>query len=99
VLVCLLNLHCVQLTGKGILVGCARMVCYFYAPTLAHGVVIEVDIGAFIEAMMRGILGRRGYVVMDIREACHTSVQLEATEALRRTASREIPRPAVGALC
>jgi hypothetical protein len=34
------------------------MVSYLYAPTLAHRVVIEVDIGAFVEAVMRGILGR-----------------------------------------
>jgi hypothetical protein len=45
-------------TGKGILVGCASMVCYLYTPTLAHGIVVKVDIGAFVEAVMRGIVGR-----------------------------------------
>lgn len=69
VLVCLLNLDGVQLTGKGILVGCARMVRYFYAPTLAHGIVVKVDIGAFVEAMMWGLLGRWGDVVMDVCKA------------------------------
>ena len=32
------------------------MVGYFYAPALAHGVVVEVDIGALVEAVMRGML-------------------------------------------
>ena len=58
-----------QLTGKGILVGCARMVRYFYAPALAHGIVVKVDIGAFVEAMMWGLLGRWGDVVMDVCKA------------------------------
>lgn len=30
------------------------------ATALAHGIVVEVDIGAFVEAVMRGSLGRRG---------------------------------------
>jgi hypothetical protein len=53
------------------------MVRYFYAPALAHRVVVEVDIGAFVEAMMRGVLRRRGDVVVDICEAIYMSVQLE----------------------
>ena len=45
------------------------MVCDFYAPALAHRVVVEIDIGAFVEAVVWRVLGRRGYVVMHICEA------------------------------
>jgi hypothetical protein len=50
------------------------MVRYFYAPALAHRVVVEVDIGAFVEAMMRGVLRRRGDVVVNICEAIYMLV-------------------------
>jgi hypothetical protein len=61
--------------GEGILVGCASMVRYLYAPTLAHGIMVEVDIGAFVETVMRGLLGRWGDVVMDVCEAIHSVCQ------------------------
>lgn len=55
--------------GKGILVRCACIVRYLYTPTLAHGIVVKIDIGAFVEAVMRGRVSRRGQVVMHICEA------------------------------
>lgn len=45
------------------------MVCDFYAPALAHRVVVEIDIGAFVEAVVRGDLARWGDVVVYICEA------------------------------
>ena len=45
------------------------MVCYLYAPALAHRVVVEVDIGAFVEAVVWGCLAGRGDVVMYVCEA------------------------------
>lgn len=56
-------------TGKGILIRRACMVRNLYAPALAHRVVVEIDIGAFVEAVMRGSLARWGDVVMDVCEA------------------------------
>lgn len=45
------------------------MVRYLYAALLLHGVVVEVDIGAFIEAVVRGLVRRRREVVVGVREA------------------------------
>lgn len=45
------------------------MVCYLDAPTLAHGIVVEIDIGALVEAVVRGVLCRRRDVVVHICEA------------------------------
>jgi hypothetical protein len=73
------------------------VVRYFYAPALAHRVVVEIDIGAFVEAMMWGNLGRWGDVVMDICEAIHISVQLQTTGTSLLTASRGRLLPAVEA--
>lgn len=53
------------------------MIGYFYAAALAHGVVVEVDIGAFVESVMRGMLRRRGDVVMDICKPASGSVKEE----------------------
>jgi hypothetical protein len=39
--------------------------------------MVKVDIGAFVEAMMRGVLGWWGDVVMDICEAMQMSAQLQ----------------------
>jgi hypothetical protein len=44
------------------------MIRDLYAAALAHRIVVEVDIGAFIEAVMWGILAGWGDVVVDIRE-------------------------------
>ena len=52
------------------------MIGYFYAATLAHGVVVEVDIGAFVESVVRGMLRRRGDVVMDICKPVSGSVKV-----------------------
>jgi hypothetical protein len=77
------------------------MVRYFYAPTLAHRVVVEVDIGAFVEAMMRRVMGRRGDVVVDICEAMYIRVSIAwiRQKLLLLTASRGILRPALEASC
>lgn len=45
------------------------MVCYLYASALAHGVVVEIDIRALVEAVVRGDLGWWGDVVVHIGEA------------------------------
>jgi hypothetical protein len=45
------------------------MVGDFYAATLLHGVVVEIDIGAFVEAVVRGFVRGRGEVVVDVCEA------------------------------
>jgi hypothetical protein len=87
-------------TGEGVLVGCASMVRYFYASALAHGVMVEVDIGAFVEAVMRGLLGRWGDVVMNVCEAVQMSASLNPMAAtIVRTASKATLRPAVEAWC
>lgn len=64
-------------TGKGILGWSSWIVCNLYTSSLTHGVVIEVDIGALVEAVVRGLLGRRGEVVMDVCEAAALSVHDE----------------------
>jgi len=56
-------------TSKGILFWRASMVCYLYPTTLPYGIVVEVDIRALVEAMVRGFLSRWGDVVVDICEA------------------------------
>lgn len=52
-----------------ILARCSRVVRDLYASTLAHRVVIKVDVGALIEAVMRGLVGGRREVVVDICKA------------------------------
>lgn len=69
-LVCLFNLYRVQLASKGILVGSARVVGDFYPASLVHRVVVEVDIGAFVEAMVWRDLGGWGNVVVNVCEKC-----------------------------
>jgi hypothetical protein len=54
---------------KRILLWCSRMVGDFNAAALLHGVVVEVDIGAFVEAVVRGFDGWWGEVVVDVCEA------------------------------
>ena len=45
------------------------MVGYLYAAALPYGIVVQVDIGALVEAVVRGLLGWRGDVVVDVCEA------------------------------
>jgi hypothetical protein len=54
---------------KCVLLWCSRMVGDFNAATLLHRVVVEVDIGAFVEAVVRGFDGGWGEVVVDVCEA------------------------------
>jgi hypothetical protein len=56
-------------TGKSILVRCTGMVRYFHTPALAHGVVVEIHIGALVEAVMWGVVDGWGEVVVHICEA------------------------------
>lgn len=59
-----------RLTAReGILLGCPSMVRYFYAPTLLHWVMVEVDIRALVEAVVRRFVRGRREVVMDVCEA------------------------------
>lgn len=44
------------------------------ATTLAHGVVVQIDIRALVEPVVRGLMGRRGEIVMDVRESTKESV-------------------------
>lgn len=55
--------------SKGVLVRGAGVVRDLYATRLADGVVVEVDIGALVEAMVGWFLRRRGDVVVDVCEA------------------------------
>jgi hypothetical protein len=55
--------------SKGVLVRRASMVGYFDAAALPYWVVVEVDIGAFVEAVVRGSLAWWGDVVVDVCEA------------------------------
>lgn len=64
----LLYLDGVQCTSKCILGRGSSIVGNLDAPTLAHGVVVEIDIGALIKPVVRGLVGWRGKVVMDICE-------------------------------
>ena len=50
------------------------MVGDFYAATLLYRAMVEVDIGAFVEAVVRGLVGGWGEKIMDIRKAvsCQT---------------------------
>jgi hypothetical protein len=46
-----------QLTAsKGILLWRAGVVGNLYAPALSYGIVVQVDIGALVEAVVRGLL-------------------------------------------
>ena len=78
------------------------MVGDFYAATLLQGVVVEVDIGAFVEAVMRWPVRRRGEVVMHVCEStpnvrvAHRGKRVEGSPLLK--ASRAALRPVVGAL-
>ena len=56
-------------TGKSILIWRASMVGYLDPASLLYGVVIEVDIGAFVEPVMRGFLVWWGDVVVDVGKA------------------------------
>jgi hypothetical protein len=42
----------------------------FYASTLAHGIVVDVYIGAFVEAVVWRLVGRGSEVIVDVGEQC-----------------------------
>lgn len=67
-LVCVVHPYSVKLASKCILFWSTRVVCYLNATRAAYGVVVEVDIGAFVEAVVRGLLVGRGDVVVDVGE-------------------------------
>jgi hypothetical protein len=64
---------CIHVLGhtasKSVLVQRARMIGYFNAAALPYWVVVEVDIGAFVEAVVRGSLAGWGDIVVDVCEA------------------------------
>lgn len=60
--------------SKGILLWRAGVVGNLYTPALSYGVVVQVDIGALVEAVVRGLLGWRGDVVVDVCEAVTVSM-------------------------
>lgn len=45
------------------------MICNLYAATVLHRVVVEVDITALVEAVVRGLVRRRGEVIVYVCEA------------------------------
>lgn len=74
------------------------MVRYFYATALAHRVVVEVDIGAFVEAMVRGGLGRRGDVVVNVCEAIHSQYRFKMTQATTTHSVKRDTSPCCGGI-
>lgn len=66
--------HWLLTASKSILLWCTGMIRDLYTASLAHGVVVEIDVGALVEAMMWGVLSWRGKVVVDICEAKVVSV-------------------------
>lgn len=87
-------------TSKGILIRSTGVVRYLDAARLPNGIVVEVDIGALIEAMMRGSLGRWGDVVVNVCKAVLASVLTLSRHIIDwLTASGATPRPVVEALC
>jgi hypothetical protein len=50
------------------------MVRYLYSAALLYRVVVEVDIGAFVEAMVRGLVGWWGEIVMNVCKTAQASV-------------------------
>jgi hypothetical protein len=53
------------------------------ATRLPYRIVVEVDIGAFVKAVVRGLLGRRGNVVVDVCKAATMSVLFLKLGAVR----------------
>jgi len=74
------------------------MVRDFYAPTLAHRVVVEVDIGALVEAVVRGNLGRRGDVVVDVCEAIHSQYRIKIRKATTTHSVKRETSPCCGGI-
>jgi hypothetical protein len=52
------------------------MVRYFDAATLPYGIMVEVNIGAFVEAVVRGFVSRWGEIIVDICKAVCFSTSL-----------------------
>lgn len=52
-----------------ILIGCAGIIGNFDATCLPRGVVVDVEIACFVEAMMEGSNSRLSEVIMDVCEA------------------------------
>lgn len=73
------------------------MIRYLYTTTLAHGIMVEVDIRAFVEAMVRGVLGRRGQIVVDVCEAKLLLVMSSILKHRGLTVSTKTPLPAAEA--
>jgi hypothetical protein len=74
------------------------MVCYLYSAALLYRVVVEVDIGAFVEAMVRGLVGWWGEIVMNVCKAAQASVHVFLDWG-KLTVSSKTLHPAVEALC
>lgn len=68
VLVRVVDADRVELAGEGILLWRARMVRDLDAARPPYGVVVEVDVGALVEAVVRRLLVGRGDVVVHVGE-------------------------------
>jgi hypothetical protein len=86
-------------TREGILLRRPGVVRDFDAPALLDGVVVEVDIGALVEAVVRRLVSRRGEIVVDVCKAAWVSVRAFPGAWRRPTASTKTLRPAAEALC
>jgi hypothetical protein len=61
------------------------MVRYLDATALPYWVVVEVDIGAFVEAVVRGLVSWWGEIVMDVCKAAFVSISsLRTKDDLQR---------------
>lgn len=74
------------------------MVRNLYPATLLYRIMVEVDIGAFVEAVVRGRVGWWGKIVMDVREAVSGVNMGVLSEFVKLTVSSKTPRPVVEAL-
>lgn len=68
-MILVLHQHRIQITIKGVLVGRACSVGHLYAGFTLSGVVIEIDVGASIEAVMHRLRRWRVEIVMHISKS------------------------------
>lgn len=55
--------------SKGILVGGSSMISNFYPSLLLNRIVVEIDVGAFVEAVVRGFPRGSVKVIVHVCEA------------------------------
>lgn len=83
--------------SKSILSRRACIVGYLYPSALAHGIVVEIDIRAFVEAMVQRVLSRWADVVMNVCKAVPILVPCHSRRRKKPTVSITALHPAVEA--